>query len=98
VDEMPKYSDKEDLISYIMNNYKPIAEESQYRFNLQVVIDSNGHSQGIRVRSKEKNDYTKSEIEMIKVLEKIPEWLPGKCSGHNVDVLFNIPIMISYRD
>ncbi|MDR3058420.1 MAG: hypothetical protein LBU84_09805 [Prevotella sp.] len=102
VDEMPKFSKygEIDLMKYISDKYNnpSVQDTFQFSFNLQFVVDKRGVLHGIRIKNKKVEEYTKSEIEMIKVFRAMPKWIPGKCANRNVNVLMSCPFKLSIRE
>jgi hypothetical protein len=38
-----------------------------------------------------------TDKEVLKVINEMPKWIPGKSGGEAVNVLFNLPLNIDYR-
>lgn len=59
------------------------------RLNVQFIIDKQGHIANIKARG----PHPQLEEEAIRVLKLLPQFIPGKHYGENVDVAYSLPIV-----
>jgi len=57
---------------------------------VQFKIDKSGNVTEIKARAL----HTKLEKEAIRVIDKIPQLIPGKQRGQNIEVSYSLPIII----
>jgi len=94
VDEMPQFHGGESgLHQYISNNlmYPPRAADFGIQGNVvaRFVVDAEGMVKNVEIVRKLNDDCDK---EVVRVIEKMPRWKPGKLNGENVSVYFTIPV------
>jgi len=96
VEEKPQFPGGEhELMKYIADNFElPLAQESQIggKIYVQFVITKTGKVDDVKV-VKGVDPYLDQEA--IRVVENMPDWIPGKQRGKAVDVTFVIPINIT---
>lgn len=98
VPDMPFFSnEKNGELEYIFNNFKYPTGESQFTFQLQFVIDTDGRLVGERIMDKSQLELSKSEKELLNTVKLMPLWHPGKCNGETVPVLITLPLRIKPR-
>ncbi|MCC5917228.1 MAG: energy transducer TonB [Cryomorphaceae bacterium] len=95
VDTMPEFKGGVDsLISFVQQNLKYPERERENKIEGTVVVnfivDKTGKIQDPKIlRSVSKN----FDREVIRVVNLMPDWIPGQQNGKKVDVLFNLPIL-----
>ena len=62
--------------------------EKKYRIYTQFIIDKTGNITNIRVRA----PHPKLKIKLIKLLEKLPQFIPGKQGGKVVKTKYTLPV------
>ncbi len=84
------------LSKYLMNNihYKQENDYWQGSFQLEYVIDIRGVVRGTRILKKLPEEYSIMDKEVLRVLNAMPDWTPGKCNGKNVNVKMFMPLRI----
>lgn len=96
VEQMPRFVGN--LSQYIQQNlaYPPIARLRNVQGVVVVsfIIDENGYP--IDIKPVQTMGYGCDE-EAIRVIKKMPRWIPGKQHGHNVKVLCRLPIRFSLQ-
>lgn len=84
-DELPEYptGDTGFLRAFITEFNLP-AENVQWTVVLEFVVDTTGIIISKGVFKKDVVDYTTFEIEALRVLGEIGDWIPGRCNGVKV--------------
>ncbi len=97
VDQFPEYPGGfEAFNNFFLKNLKyPDQEYFQLSFLLEFIINDKGEIVAPRIKGKTPKQFTKAEIEVIRVLKMMPNWIPGKCFGKSVSVKMFIPMRIS---
>ncbi len=95
VEEPPKFPGGDHALMAYLNrtiHYPPEAMERGISGTLFVsfVIDNNGKLQDAKIVGKRKGGGL--EEEALRVVESMPDWIPGKQNGKQVNVQFNLPI------
>ncbi|PXV64078.1 TonB-like protein [Dysgonomonas alginatilytica] len=97
---MPQFPGGEiEMMKYISQYLRyPILDQSELidngRFVVRFVVRETGEIDNIRLI----RPLTKSfEKEVIRFVESMPKWIPGKVNGKNVACYFTIPIQICFR-
>ncbi len=72
-----------------LNNPEEMEEGEQVSVQIKFVVDYDGKLQSF-VTVKDGGDQFNKEV--IRVLKKMPNWVPGKSNGRNVSVYFTIPV------
>ncbi|MCF8227934.1 MAG: M56 family metallopeptidase [Bacteroidales bacterium] len=94
VEEMPEFpGGRNALFKYLQENirYPEAARKDsiQGRVFVSFVINKDGSVSGVKLLRGIREDLDK---EAIRVVENMPDWMPGKQEGKNVRVVFNLPI------
>ena len=92
-DVMPSFPGGMDALhTFLENNLhnpKDMEAGEQVNVNIRFVVSYDGRLQGFEVMQDGGAEFNR---EVIRVLKKMPEWKPGKASGQNVSVYYNIPV------
>lgn len=64
-------------------------EGSIVSVKVKFIVGYDGKLKGFEIVEDGGEQYNK---EVIRVLKKMPEWIPGKANGHNVSVYYTIPV------
>ena len=72
-----------------LHNPKDMEEGELVNVNVSFVVGYDGKLQRFEVVQDGGDEFNK---EVIRVLKKMPEWVPGKSNGENVSVYYNIPV------
>lgn len=96
VDIMPEFKGGYDsLVSFISENLKYPEWEQKNKIEGKVyvtfVISETGKIKDINI-VKSVKESRNFDNEVIRVLNLMPDWIPGKHNGKNVDVAFSLPI------
>jgi protein TonB len=94
---MPEYKGGTvELLRYFQKSYKLPSAPSDFTgsFHFEFVVEIDGAITVIKLRSKNIEDLTVAEKEALKVLEKMPNWIPGRCENNLVPVIIHLPIKI----
>lgn len=98
VDAMPQYPGGLDsLMGFIFKNIQIPKEEVGElagKVITQFIVDTNGVLLDKIILRGFSNGSNKA---VLNVLDKMPSWLPGKCNGHSVPVVFILPINITLQ-
>ena len=78
-----------------LNNPSDMAEGEMVSVNVRFVVGYDGKLQKFTVV---KDGGAIFNNEVIRVLKKMPEWIPGKSKGQNVAVYFTIPVKFVTAD
>lgn len=103
VNEMPTFSKQENknLLTYfyLKMRLENIETDLFYRkYIISFVINRNGKLVRAKVNSKSrKDDTTKMEKEILRVLKKSPKWNPGVCNGIKVPIYMKMPLRINLK-
>lgn len=93
VDNMPEYNGgQRAMLKFITQKYKAPGSERFSSIYVEIVIETDGSVAGERIQNKKKDEYTASEIEMLRVFRSMPNWKHGKCDGKSVTVRTVVPI------
>jgi TonB family protein len=89
----------EGMLEYLKNNMKypesAVKNGIQGRVVVRFVVDSTGKVTNVEViRSLD----PACDAEAIRVVEAMPDWIPGKQSGNPVSVYYTLPILFSLDD
>ncbi|RAJ81858.1 TonB-like protein [Chitinophaga dinghuensis] len=81
---------------YLMRNihYKMEDDYWQGSFQLAYIINAHGVVCYTRILNKRPEEYTIMEKEVLRVLNAMPAWTPGKCNGKKVNVKMFMPLRI----
>lgn len=97
VDEMPQFfGGSEKLYDYIFVNlnYPESARKEKIIGEVftQFVIDIEGKVKDVKVI---KGIHPDLDKEAIRIIQKMPKWIPGKKDGKNVNTMVSLPIKFS---
>ena len=56
---------------------------------IRFIVNADGSISGFDVIESGGDDFDK---EVIRVLKKMPHWIPGKSNGHDVSVYYEVPV------
>ena len=86
---------RKELVKFLTRNITvpSIAEELgiQGKVYLKFIIDSNGAMSGLHV-SRGIPDCTECDMEALRVLAYMPDWIPATCNGENIAIWYTLPI------
>lgn len=88
----------EALMSFLrrhLNNPEPMAEGESVSVKVTFVVGYEGKLKGFKVIQDGGEVFNK---EVIRVLKKMPDWIPGKAKGENVSVYYSIPVKFTGSD
>jgi hypothetical protein len=96
VDRMPEYPGGNiEILKFITSNFKyPEQDDFQGSFQIEFVIDIDGKLIAARIKDKQSASLTKAEVQLLKVINKLPKWQAGKCFGKNVPVKMILPLRV----
>lgn len=90
---MPKYPGGiEALKTFLEKNLKNpqnLEEGQQVKVKIKFVVGYDGNLKGFEIIQ---DGGTAFNNEVIRVLKKMPQWIPGKTKGENVSVYYTIPV------
>ncbi len=94
VEQMPQFpGGQQELMRFIKNNLKyPVQAQEEKKTGTVVVnflVSSTGKIENVKVV---KSANPALEAEAMRVVNKMPDWIPGKQNGDPVDVYYSIPI------
>jgi periplasmic protein TonB len=93
VDVLPSYpGGLEALRKFLernLNNPKEMEEGESVSVRIRFVVNYNGKLQSFVTVQDGGEEFNK---EVVRVLKKMPEWIPGKAKGENVSVYYTIPV------
>jgi periplasmic protein TonB len=72
-----------------LNNPKEMEEGEEVSVKVKFVVDYDGKLQSFVTVQDGGEEFNK---EVVRVLKKMPNWVPGKTNGQNVSVYFTIPV------
>ena len=72
-----------------LQNPKDLEEGEQVNVEVNFVVGYDGKLKSFVVVQDGGDEFNR---EVIRVLKKMPEWIPGKANGENVSVYYNIPV------
>jgi periplasmic protein TonB len=72
-----------------LNNPKEMEEGEEVSVKVKFVVDYDGKLQSFVTVKDGGEEFNK---EVVRVLKKMPNWVPGKTNGQNVSVYFTIPV------
>ena len=78
-----------------LNNPEPMNEGESVSVKVTFVVNYEGKLQGFRILEDGGEVFNK---EVIRVLKKMPDWIPGKAKGENVSVYYTIPVKFTGAD
>jgi len=94
VDEMPQYPGGEQRMFYFISKNiqyptKAFSREKEGKVYISCIVDTDGTVRDPRVTKGIKNG---CDEEALRVISKMPKWIPGKQSGAPVKVALTIPV------
>jgi protein TonB len=99
-DIMPEFpGGREALQRFLSRNLKMPREDlepgSSISTLVRFVVDKDGRVAGIELEKSGGRDF---DNEVIRVIKKMPTWVPGKQNGRNVAVYFKLPVIFTVPD
>lgn len=61
--------------------------------DFEASVKITGELTNISIHSKERKDYSKLDLEMLRVIQLLPKRKPGRCQGREVPVRFILPFI-----
>ncbi len=97
VEEMPKFNNGglDKARDYIAQNIKYPTTGIEGKVFVNFVVESNGKVSNVKIVKSINPDIDK---EVVRVIENMPDWTPGKQRGKNVPVQFTIPVVFNLND
>lgn len=97
VEQMPEYrGGMVELLQFILSNFDyPKQDIFQAEFILEMIIDENGIVTEAKIYNKKEKLLSPAERELIRIVNIMPAWIPGKHNGENVNVKLCVPLQIS---
>ena len=99
VDELPSYPGGMDALRRFLEknlqNPKDMDEGESVSVKIKFIVGYNGKLQGFVTMQDGGEEFNK---EVVRVLKKMPDWLPGKANGENVSVYYTIPVKFTGAD
>ncbi len=99
VDVLPSYpGGMEALRRFLernLQNPKDMEEGESVSVKIKFIVGYNGKLQGFVTVQDGGEEFNK---EVLRVLKKMPDWLPGKANGENVSVYYTIPVKFTGAD
>lgn len=78
-----------------LNNPEPMADGEYISVKVTFVVGLDGKLQSFKIIQDGGDIFNK---EVIRVLKKMPDWVPGKAKGENVSVYYTIPVKFTGTD
>ena len=98
-DIMPEYpGGLKALVNFLRKNLKhprELSEGERVSVKVQFVVGIDG---GLKSFELVEDGGTEFNNEVLRVLKKMPEWIPGKARGQNVSVYYTIPVKFLPED
>lgn len=99
VDQMPEFRGGQDSMAvwFTKNmNYPKITveETSKAKVFASFVVLKDGRISDIKILKANNSPF---EIEALRLLNMMPDWIPGRCNGTLADVKINLPIKFSIK-
>ena len=96
IDIMPEYKGGLDSLTHFLNNniqYPTWEKENRVEGTVYVtfIIDKNGKIVDPQILNSVYNS-NNFDSEAIRIIKKMPDWIPGQHEGSYVDIQFNLPI------
>lgn len=92
-EQMPSFpGGKQALSEFLQNNLeapRPLAEGERVEVRIKFVVGFDGYLKSFEVLKDGGNLFNK---EVIRVLKRMPRWIPGKNGGKRVSVYFSLPV------
>jgi len=84
------------LKKYIADNlkYPQVAKDAglQGKCYIQFVVSMNGYISNVKIK-RGVPDCPECDAEAIRIVKSMPNWIPGKVNGKNVNTNFSLPII-----
>lgn len=96
VEDMPEYpGGMQKVLRFFTENFEyPQQDVFQGSFQVGFIVDTMGNVVNARIKGKDMAELTLVEKEILRVIENMPKWSPGKCKGEVVSVLIYMPIKL----
>ena len=78
-----------------MDKPEPMNSGEAVTVKARFVVGYDGKLQGFRIIQDGGDVFNK---EVMRVLKKMPDWVPGKAKGENVSVYYTIPVKFTGED
>lgn len=96
VDEQAQFpGGKEQLYKFLGDNLQypqsAIAKNLQGKCYIRFVVDTKGNVSNVKIMKGVPN-CPECNAEAIRVVKKMPQWIPGKVKGKTVNMYYNLPI------
>ncbi len=78
-----------------LDNPEPMNSGESVTVKARFVVGYDGKLQGFRIIQDGGDVFNK---EVMRVLKKMPDWVPGKAKGENVSVYYTIPVKFTGED
>jgi protein TonB len=72
-----------------LTNPKDLEDEEMISVKVRFVVNADGSISGFEVIQSGGDDF---DGEVLRVLKKMPHWIPGKSNGNNVSVYYEVPV------
>ena len=99
VEVMPSFpGGTEALLNFLrrhLDNPEPMNSGESVTVKARFVVGYDGKLQGFRIIQDGGDVFNK---EVMRVLKKMPDWVPGKAKGENVSVYYTIPVKFTGED
>ncbi|MDZ4665400.1 MAG: energy transducer TonB [Bacteroidota bacterium] len=99
VDQMPEYRGGQDsLLLWFSKNLKYpkilVEESAKATVFASFIVLKDGSISDIKIFKANNSPF---EIEALRLLNMMPDWIPGRCSGTLADVKINLPIKFGLK-
>ena len=78
-----------DFLQINLHNPRDMESGDQVNVTLRFVVNYDGKLKGFEILQDGGEEFNQ---EVVRVLKKMPQWIPGKSNGENVSVYYNIPV------
>lgn len=95
VEDMPKYPGGDiERVKFFTNNLRVPAESIEGTVYVSFIVKADGSIANAKILRGLGKGY---DDEVLRVINLMPNWLPGKQNGQAVDVLFNLPVKFTKK-
>lgn len=96
VDIYPSFPEGyKEFVNFFIKNFEPKSKNIyESRLVFVLVIDSTGKIIEKSIFGKNRDKYSSNDIEGLRVIDKSPLWIPGRCNGKIVTVKLILPIYV----
>lgn len=97
VDSMPYFPGGQEAIMKFITSHLQIPEDFiswNSKVITQFVVDTSGRLTDMKIKKGLNDDLNNA---VLAVLDKMPPWIPGKCNGRLVPVVFTLPVIIELQ-